>query len=70
MRDRLIKLLQLSQSSNDFEALAAIRKANAVLRANNMDWNQYFSRALPQGQRIIITSTGPFSYGAYFTVTR
>jgi hypothetical protein len=70
MKDKLIKLLQLSQSSNDYEALSAIRKANAVLRAKNMDWNQFFSHALPQGPRtsgiqVTIIPTG--SWTATFT---
>ena len=36
---KLLKLLSLSQSSNDHEALSAIRKANKMLEAFNKEWS-------------------------------
>jgi hypothetical protein len=36
--DRLIKLMLLTQSPNDNEALAALRKANSWLRNAGADW--------------------------------
>lgn len=48
MREKLIKLLQLTQSPNDFEALAAIRKANEILRRGNIDWEKFLTPPEPQ----------------------
>jgi hypothetical protein len=36
--DRLIKLMRLTTSPHDHEALAAMRLANGWLRRNNTDW--------------------------------
>jgi len=36
---KLVKMLMLTQSSNDQEALGAIRAANAHLKAAGFDWN-------------------------------
>ena len=38
--DKLIKLLNLSTSNNDNEALSAIRTANAILKKNNILWDK------------------------------
>ena len=38
-RNRLIKLLGLTGSEHDGEALSAMRKANALMRDANVDWN-------------------------------
>jgi hypothetical protein len=37
-KDRLAKLLNLTESEHDGEALSAIRKANELLRLHRMDW--------------------------------
>lgn len=42
-RQRLIKLMNMTTSSNDGEALAAIRKANALLKVNGMNWSEFIS---------------------------
>lgn len=36
----------LTQSNNDHEALAAIRKANQLLAVHNLNWEQYFGVAI------------------------
>lgn len=36
--DKLIKLLNLSQSPNDSEALSAIRKANKIIKDDGLRW--------------------------------
>jgi len=36
---KLLKLLMLTQSSTDAEALGAIRAANAYLKSIELDWN-------------------------------
>jgi hypothetical protein len=45
-RDQLIKLLNLTRSEYDAEALNAIRRANALLRKHRATWTDLF--ALPQ----------------------
>jgi hypothetical protein len=39
-KDRLAKLLSLSQSDNDAESLSAIRKANSMLKKEGLTWQQ------------------------------
>ena len=41
---RLKKTMQQTFDDNDAIALMALRKANAVLRANNLTWEQVFQR--------------------------
>jgi hypothetical protein len=38
--EKLIKLIRLSESSNDAEALAALRAANALLKRAGWDWEK------------------------------
>lgn len=40
MKDKLLKLLALTGSDNDHEALAAVRAANKMLKANNTTWEK------------------------------
>lgn len=42
MREKLIKLLNLTASSNDNEALVSVRMANQILKKNGVTWNQIF----------------------------
>lgn len=44
---RLIKLMMMTTSTVDGEALTAIRKANALLKTNGSDWNK-FIKAIPE----------------------
>lgn len=39
-QELLTKLLMLTTSNNDAEALQAVRKANALLKASGWDWQQ------------------------------
>ncbi len=41
--DKIVKLLQLTTSSNDFEALNAIRTANQILTKNKTTWLDLFN---------------------------
>lgn len=41
---QLRKLMMLTHSDNDTEALAALRKANALMREHSYDWNSAFDR--------------------------
>jgi hypothetical protein len=36
--DTLVKLMQLTASENDHEALCALRKANAILARHRVNW--------------------------------
>lgn len=40
-KQKIVKLLSLTQSDNDNEALSAIRMANKILRANEMTWDKF-----------------------------
>jgi hypothetical protein len=40
-KSKIIKLLSLTQSDNDNEALSAIRMANKILRANEITWDAF-----------------------------
>lgn len=42
-RTKLIKLLMLTQSDQDGEALSAIRKANDLLKKSNKNWEEFLS---------------------------
>lgn len=41
-KDKIIKLLKLSSSNNDNEALLAIKTANQILKKNNATWDDLF----------------------------
>lgn len=47
-KSKITKLLALSQSDNDNEALAAIRMANKLLRANNLTWETFMGQEIPK----------------------
>ena len=42
----LKRIMQLSTSNNDAEALAALRKANAILAEAGVDWSRVFERCV------------------------
>ena len=44
-RERLIRLLRMTESDRDAEALIAIRKTNEMLRANGASWSDVIDRA-------------------------
>ena len=47
----LIKMLGMTTSKHDGEALVAIRKANSILAENNLSWEQLLSLEQPASQR-------------------
>lgn len=51
-RTRLAKLLALTASDNDAEALSAIRKANEIIKGNDLQWLDVVS---PAGNTLNIT---------------
>ena len=46
-KDRLAKLLSMTSSDHDAEALAAIRKANDLLRLNRKTWFDVLDTSIP-----------------------
>ncbi len=49
-KDRLAKLLSMTSSDHDAEALAAIRKANDLLRLNGKSWSDVLSPPAPPNE--------------------
>lgn len=48
---QLVKILNLTQSDSDGEALSAIRKVNSILKKNNKEWKDMIIYApVPQEQ--------------------
>lgn len=47
MKNKVIKLLKMTTSSNDHEALNAIRMANLSLKKEGMHWDDFFFKASP-----------------------
>lgn len=43
---RLQKLMMMTTSENDNEALSALRSANTILKAESLDWNKVFARTV------------------------
>jgi hypothetical protein len=46
-RERLIRLLRMTESDRDAEALIAIRKTNSMLKANGASWSDVIDLAAP-----------------------
>jgi hypothetical protein len=44
--NKLKKLMMLTTSENDVEALAALRKANSLLKAASVTWDRVFARTV------------------------
>ena len=57
-RERLIRLLRMTESDRDAEALIAIRKTNAMLKANGASWSDVIDLPTPV-EDIQCTVTGP-----------
>lgn len=45
-RDKIFKLLELTQSDNDAEALNAIRKANEIRKKAGLQWEDVFAESI------------------------
>lgn len=62
----LIKLLNLTTSDNDHEALSAMRKANALLKDHGKTWNNMYHVPIQKPQQN--SWTGNMTYEGYTTV--
>ena len=65
-RERLIRLLRMTESDRDAEALIAIRKSNEMLRANGMSWSDVIDLPAPvQSYEAYPTDWSPVSRAGY-----
>ena len=51
----LVKLLNLTTSDNDHEALSAIRRCNAILKSNKLTWNDFYHPNENKGNKVTIS---------------
>lgn len=54
----LKKVLAMTTSENDGEALTAIRKANAILKKGNLSWADVLERTVSAGPSVVVNA-GP-----------
>ncbi len=47
-KDRILKLLELTRSENDGEALSALRKANEIREKEGLQWIELFQQSAPK----------------------
>ena len=69
-QQKLIKLLQQTQSEHDNESLTAIRKANRLLEAAGHNWESLFRSLQQPPRQIIFGGFDPahgFSQTVFFT---
>jgi hypothetical protein len=70
-QELLLKLLKMTTSSNDAECLVAIRKANAVLKGANWDWDKLIAGKIKViADPFSSISTPPSSGGMNINVPR
>lgn len=64
-RERLIRLLRMTESDRDAEALIAIRKTNAMLRKNGMSWSDVIDLPQPAEAPFVSADWSPVSLAGY-----
>src|SRR4029453_12992555 len=64
-RERLIRLLRMTESDRDAEALIAIRKTNAMLRKNGMSWSDVIDLPQPAEAPFVSTDWSEISLAGY-----
>jgi hypothetical protein len=64
-RERLIRLLRMTESDRDAEALIAIRKTNAMLRASGVSWSDVVDLPLPAEASFVSTVWSDVSLAGY-----
>lgn len=47
-KDRILKLLELTRSEHDGEALSALRKANEIREKEGLQWAEMFQQSAPK----------------------
>ena len=53
-REKLAKILALTTSTNDSEALAAVRKANDIVRGEGLSWDKVLMQVVPNTLHVSI----------------
>lgn len=64
-RERLIRLLRMTESDRDAEARIAIRKSNAMLRKNGMSWSDVIDLPQPAEAPFVSTDWSEVSLAGY-----
>jgi hypothetical protein len=64
-RERLIRLLRMTESDRDAEALIAIRKTNAMLKANGASWSDVIDLPTPAEPQAASTDWSYASLAGY-----
>ena len=64
-RERLIRLLRMTESDRDAEALIAIRKSNQMLKQNGMSWSDVIDLPTPAAPRAASTDWSYASLAGY-----
>jgi hypothetical protein len=64
-RERLIRLLRMTESDRDAEALIAIRKTNAMLKKNGMSWSDVIDLPLPAEAPFVSSNRSEVSLAGY-----
>ena len=64
-RERLIRLLRMTESDRDAEALIAIRKTNAILKENGMSWSDVIDLPPPAETPFVSTDWSEVSLAGY-----
>jgi hypothetical protein len=64
-RERLIRLLRMTESDRDAGALIAIRKTNAMLKANGASWSDVIDLPTPAAPRAASTDWSYASLAGY-----
>ncbi|MPZ32078.1 MAG: hypothetical protein GEV13_13970 [Rhodospirillales bacterium] len=64
-RERLIRLLRMTESDRDAEALIAIRKTNAMLRAHGVSWSDVIDLPAPAETYVAPTDWSDVSRAGY-----
>jgi len=64
-RERLIRLLRMTESDRDAEALIAIRKSNQMLKQNGMSWSDVIDLPLPAEAPFVSTNWSEVSLAGY-----
>jgi len=64
-KERLIRLLRMTESAQDAEALIAIRKSNELLRAHGMSWSDVIDLPPPVAETLPSTDWSYMSLPGY-----
>jgi hypothetical protein len=64
-KERLIRLLRMTESDRDAEALIAIRKTNAMLKANGASWSDVIDLPPPAERQAASTDWSYASLAGY-----